>query len=318
MTLTELFISAAKMDTLPLLAGACDTLRKAGYTIETDDQHFAICNPPVASPVALIAHCDAVWDKPPAKIVDRNGVLSVKRGGILGADDRAGVAAILACVLRGSTPQIYLTTGEESGGIGATALANSGYTPPDSVRVLLQLDRQSGNDFVTYDCASADLDAWCERFGWIKDSGLFSDISILAPWWGIAAANLSVGYYNQHSRQEYLVIPQLEHCVRRVRAMIDAPPKERITYVERPVRKWRDEWSTYRSDYRTRRDTTTGAELDSYGFLADKTTSDELDDSGQWLECVMCGDYFPEVQIDFVSGRCDFCEADRKGVRYHA
>lgn len=315
MTLQDLFIQCAKMDVLPLLAGACDILRASGYTVETDSKHFAICTPPQPSPVALIAHCDAVWGKPPKNIVDRGGVLSVKGGGILGADDRAGVAGILACVIRGSRPQVYLTTGEETGGIGATHLAME-HRPPDTLRVMLQLDRQDSNDYVTYGCESPEFDKWIESQGYAKSIGSFSDISILAPDWGIAAANLSVGYVGQHSSREILIVPHLEHTVRRVRALIAAPPRKRIAYVERPyVRSslgsigtgWPDD------DYAAFRGRPT------YGVSQDVDDSDVIPVDKEDHEhelCPDCGDRVHWSEFDYIRSRCQLCESDRAYNRH--
>ena len=47
-------------------------------------------------PVLLVAHYDTVLKNPPSNIINDNGVLSAKNG--LGADDRAGVYAILKII----------------------------------------------------------------------------------------------------------------------------------------------------------------------------------------------------------------------------
>lgn len=149
-------------------------------------------------------------------------------------------------MLAGYRPQIYLLTGEERGGIGADHLAyHTDYAPPDSLHVLLELDRQGGNDFVSYDCDSPKLDKWVRKFGFEKATGSFSDISILAPLWGIAAANLSVGYYGQHTRSEMLIVPQLVHTIARVGKMIDHPPKKPLEYIE--CKRWSSRVSGYGS-----------------------------------------------------------------------
>ena len=231
--LANLFCKLARLDEIDCLCGTAELLQSLGYTLDTNGSDYAICTPPIPSPVALVAHCDTVGKELPTAFVNRNGVISAKGGGIIGADDRAGVTAIVATILAGHRPQVYLTTGEERGGIGADILAKY-HTPLDTLNVLIQLDRQGSNDFVTYDCESKPLNKWLRKFGWKEAVGSFSDISILAPDWGIAAANISVGYYGQHTEREMVIIPQLVHTIERVEAMIVKPPQQRFEYVERP------------------------------------------------------------------------------------
>ena len=86
--------------------------------IETDD--FICAKGDI--PIALVAHMDTVFKKTPENIyydADQN-VMWSSQG--LGADDRAGVFAIVSIINKGYRPHIILTTDEEIGGIGACAL----------------------------------------------------------------------------------------------------------------------------------------------------------------------------------------------------
>lgn len=297
--LTDLFCMLARLDTSACFSAMIELLRCQGYTIDACSQeHYAICTPPKPHAVALVAHCDTVGKEPPEAFSNRCGVLTTKDGGVMGADDRAGCAAIAASVIDGNRPQIFLLTGEERGGIGADFLAyKTEYAPPDTLHVMLELDRQDSNDFVTYDCDSKHLNKWCKRFGWAEAVGSFTDISILAPAWGIAAANLSVGYYGQHSRSESLIVPQLAYTVDRVAKMLTNPPQQRIEYVEVKRQSYRSV-SGYGSLWS--KPTT---ESDRYTYADDEPIRVGFDDD----KCLSCEKYNGKVNG---SGWCLDCEID--------
>ena len=74
-------------------------------------------------PIALVAHMDTVFKKPPEEIFfdQKHNVMWSPQG--LGADDRAGVFAIVQIVRSGLKPHVIFTTDEECGALGAMALA---------------------------------------------------------------------------------------------------------------------------------------------------------------------------------------------------
>ena len=76
-------------------------------------------------PVAIVAHLDTVFKEPASEIYydERKNVMWSPEG--LGADDRAGVFAIIKIIRSGHKPHIILTTDEEMGGRGAEALVRS-------------------------------------------------------------------------------------------------------------------------------------------------------------------------------------------------
>ena len=102
-------------------------------------------------PIALVAHMDTVFKVPATDLYydRRKGVMWSPQG--LGADDRAGVFAIIKILQSGLRPSIILTTDEEVGGVGAAALALSG-NPIPNLKYMIELDRRGTNDCVFYDC----------------------------------------------------------------------------------------------------------------------------------------------------------------------
>lgn len=213
-----------------LLDFARDAMQGMGYSVASSlDYLFA----PGTTPILLVAHVDTVHFHPPQQMFydPQAQVLWSPQG--LGADDRAGVAMIFELVSRGHRPSVLLLTGEEMGLVGARA-ATRDFPGLSGVNVMIELDRAHAKDAVFYDCITPALISWTKRFGWREEFGSFSDISELAPAWGIAAVNLSVGYYNQHTKTEYLNLREWRRSCDRVEKMLLSPPKELIPYTEAP------------------------------------------------------------------------------------
>lgn len=170
-------------------------------------------------PIALVAHLDTVFSTPVQNLYYdmSKGVLWSPEG--LGADDRAGVFAILKIIKSGLRPSVIFTTDEEKGGLGASSLAEQP-CPFPGLKYMIQLDRQGWDDCVFYDCNTKDFQEYIESFGFIKDWGSFSDISFLAPAWDICAVNLSVGYIDEHSQNERLFVDSLYDTIEKVKIML--------------------------------------------------------------------------------------------------
>ena len=113
-------------------------------------------------PIALVAHMDTVFKNPVADLYydQRKGVLWSPQG--LGADDRAGIFAILKIIQSGLRPAIIFTTDEEKGGLGATALGSRD-CPIPGLKYMIQLDRHGTNDCVFYECFNEDFYDYVEK-----------------------------------------------------------------------------------------------------------------------------------------------------------
>lgn len=170
-------------------------------------------------PIALIAHLDTVFDKTPVEMFyDREkNVLWSPQG--LGADDRAGIFAIIKIIQSGLRPHIIFTTDEEIGGVGARKLATID-CPFKDLRYIIQLDRRGFNDCVFYDCANEQFTKYVEEFGFKEANGSFSDISFICPAWKVAGVNLSVGYKDEHSFVERLYVSPLKATIEKVKIML--------------------------------------------------------------------------------------------------
>lgn len=167
-------------------------------------------------PVTLVAHLDTVFDVPPTDfyIDAKKGVLWSPEG--LGADDRAGVFAILKLISLDCKPNIVFVTDEEIGCVGAQNVIEEYPKCPFKSNFIIELDRRGRDDCVFYNCANDEFEEYIESFGFVTRIGSFSDISVLAPAWGQAAVNLSIGYYNEHSFQEHLNVFYLFETLEKV------------------------------------------------------------------------------------------------------
>lgn len=172
-------------------------------------------------PICLLAHMDTVFKYPPKTFYydQEQNVLWSPHG--LGADDRAGIIIIMELIERGYRPHIILTDLEERGGIGAGYLISSyPECPFKECKALIQLDRQGHDDAVYYECGNEDYEKLITSYGFVTEIGSFSDISIIAPQWEIAAVNLSVGYEREHTYTETLNITWMNETINKVEWML--------------------------------------------------------------------------------------------------
>lgn len=191
------------------------------------------------APIMLVAHLDTVHEKPVHDIcISADGNIMMSPQGI-GGDDRCGVFALVKIFQSAQVkPWLLFTTDEEIGGIGAKAfcLAHKQKQLPkevDSLKFIVELDRRGVNDAVFYRCANKDFETYITGKGFKFAQGSFSDISLIAPELGIAAVNLSCGYYSAHTRHEYINRKELDSTIGRVIDIINEAAKlPRFEYIE--------------------------------------------------------------------------------------
>lgn len=165
----------------------------------------------------LVAHLDNVLSGNRIPVMDLSGsTIFGKKTGI-GFDDKAGIMAIIEIWRRSKDKQfrIIFTADEEVGGIGATALDSRYY---EDAAYIIELDRKGGRDLIdvsgsTRLCSSEFADMFA-CYGFKKTTGVFTDVNIFkesAP--TVNMVNLSIGYYNPHTDNEYLNVKEFEHIV---------------------------------------------------------------------------------------------------------
>lgn len=177
-------------------------LSQFGYENQrTDNRNYLIAEGDI--PIALVAHLDTVHAVEPFQFFydEKEMVMWSPQG--LGADDRVGVILILSILSEGYRPHLIFTTGEEHGGIGANKLVKDYNEAPFNIDFMIELDRCGSEDAVFYNCMNHSFIDYICGFGFTFEEGSFTDICILGRNWNIAAVNLSVGYYNEHTKAEY-------------------------------------------------------------------------------------------------------------------
>jgi hypothetical protein len=182
-------------------------------------------------PITLVAHMDTVFKQLPQEFFydNKQCVLWSPQG--LGADDRAGVFAIVQIIRAGYRPHIILTTDEECGALGASAVIRDYPESFAEMKYIIQLDRRGKDDCVFYDCDNPKFEKYIENFGFITNYGSFSDISILCPEWKIAGVNLSIGYEDEHSIAERLYISAMNETIARVIKMLEQEEIPQFEYI---------------------------------------------------------------------------------------
>lgn len=222
-TFFRLLANQTQKDLLRLLIKYLNKLYGKDKVISTKKYVCAIGS----IPICLVAHLDTVHSSPPKEMYfdKEQDVIWSPQG--LGADDRAGVFAILDIIDRGLRPHLIFTTDEEKGGLGAYCLCVEKHNCPfKDIRYFIELDRCNINDCVFYDCYNESFMEYIESFGFHTEIGSFSDISFLCEQWEIAGVNLSVGYFNEHTKIEYLKSSGLLGTIDKVISMLSEQTKD--------------------------------------------------------------------------------------------
>lgn len=169
-------------------------------------------------PVLLVAHMDTVCEQPPIDVLyQQNYDMIYNPDGILGGDDRCGIYAIIK-LLENYRPHVLFTEDEEIGCIGASKAVDKLIKP--NVKYIIEFDRRGKNNCVFYDCGNKEFIDYIESFEFETDYGTCSDISILGNDWNIASVNLSCGYYNEHTEDEYVIFSELLETINRAENML--------------------------------------------------------------------------------------------------
>lgn len=183
------------------------------------------------------------------------GVIAARgKSNCLGADDSAGIWLMLRMIEQG-VPGLYVFhEGEECGGIGSSHIADVTPEILDGISYAIAFDRAGTDDVVTHQiggrcCSDAFAEALADQLGMdFKPSpnGVFTDTANydhLIP----ECTNISVGYYNQHSKDEWLDTVHLERLLNAILDMnldalpVDRDPSAETSGYERLAWEWDDD-----------------------------------------------------------------------------
>ena len=231
------FIDICKMSQEKLEDYLVDKLKEYKYDPLVDDGFIyarGTCN------ILLTAHMDTVHEEMVRKYylitkADGNHIITSPQG--IGGDDRCGIYMILKIIEDGYRPFILFCEDEEIGRVGAKKFVKTNFISElEAMKYMIELDRANENDAVFYDCDNEDFTKYIlEQTGYTEAYGSFSDISTLAPEAGVAAVNLSCGYYNAHTEKEEVVYEEMISTTKMVEKLLTIEKDcNQFEYIESP------------------------------------------------------------------------------------
>lgn len=205
----------------------CEQLKNLNYKNIKNEDGFVYAEGNI--PVLLVAHLDTVHHHQVTMddiFVSLNGDKILSPFGI-GGDDRCGIYMILK-IAQELKCHILFCEDEERGCIGAGKFCKSDIMP--NINFIIEFDRKNANDCVFYEDDNEKFKTFIESFGFKTDYGSFSDISEVAPYLKTSAVNLSCGYYNAHTTDEYVVLSEMEDVIQRSKSIIIQGINDNIKY----------------------------------------------------------------------------------------
>jgi hypothetical protein len=169
---------------------------------------------------AFMVHLDTVGIIPePITLVAKGDAVGTDGKTILGADDRAGLTVILYMVRHQVPGRYCLFVGEEQGCVGSR-LAACDPSLWEGVQHAISFDRKGTSSVITHQCGARTASeefalALCaagreQGLAWKPDpTGVFTDSEVFAELIP-ECTNISVGYYNQHTKHEIQDLAYLE------------------------------------------------------------------------------------------------------------
>ena len=235
----EKFIGICKLSQEELANEMVFALQKEGYKAAKRDG-FVYAKGEI--PILLTAHLDTVHKQLVKSVVikDHKGKTIISSPQGIGGDDRCGVFMIMEIVKKYKCSVLFCED-EEIGSIGADKFVKSEFiNDVADMNFIIELDRANANDAVFYDCDNPKFTEFVlSNTKYVNQVGSFSDISVIAPTCGVAAVNLSCGYFYPHTKGEEVVFEDMLNTIEKVKLLIAAQTGERFEYIEaEPIYKY--------------------------------------------------------------------------------
>ena len=197
------------------------------------------------SKVLLTAHMDTVHEplgricKDIYEYYDKKNerhILSSPQG--IGGDDRCGIYTILKVLeTTDFRPYIIFCEDEEVGGVGSNKFCKTTLIDEvaDNVNFMIEIDRANANDAVFYEETNPKFQEYiCSTIGNKEAYGSFSDICHLSPESLVSSFNISCGYYNAHTTDEYVVFEELDECIKKVIKLLETNKEDDLNFIYEP------------------------------------------------------------------------------------
>ena len=185
--------------------------------------------------VLLVAHADTVWDEEYTQgsfdqvLIEKSGSLYGKNMACgIGADDRSGCAILW--LLRNSGHSLLITDGEEIGSVASKHIISnypSLFLELNEHCYMVQFDRRNFCDYKVYNLpVSQDFIEFIEKSTGYCDAGKKASTDIVKLCRDICGVNLSVGYYNEHTPNESIVIDEWLNTLEIAEKMLSGPQRQ--------------------------------------------------------------------------------------------
>ena len=186
----------------------------------------------------MVCHIDTVHNiNNDVQVVQLDDVLlaidtkTMKRYGI-GGDDKVGVYITLELLKQFDNFKAVFFLDEEVGCVGSS---KADFTFFNNSTIVLECDRRGYNDFVTSisgtklsdDKLHNDIDYILDKYNRKKCIGGITDVGEIADNNPVQVANMSCGYYDPHSDNEYIVISEVESTKQMCYEILQATAEKR-------------------------------------------------------------------------------------------
>ncbi len=202
------------------------------YQVYNEDGNIYITKGKANVYPCIVAHTDTVHTivedltiiELSGKLTGFNAVTMEQTG--IGGDDKAGIFIALQCLEYFDNIKVAFFEDEETGCNGSY-LADMSFF--DNCSFVLQCDRKGNNDFIT-NASGVQLSSKAfykaikpilKHYSYKQNFGLMTDVMALKEnGLEICCANISCGYYNPHTANEYINLHDLSVCLELVKDII--------------------------------------------------------------------------------------------------
>lgn len=170
----------------------------------------------------VVAHLDQVQTKhsDDFKAMESDGVIfgfskKNKRQEGLGADDKNGIWIAMQCLEKYDAIKVAFFVAEEIGCVGSSSADVSFFM---DCRFIIEPDRKGSSDLITSIFTDICSDEFInsipfDEYGYKEQNGMLTDVAVLSESGvGLSCLNISCGYYNPHSDEEFTIIDDLLNC----------------------------------------------------------------------------------------------------------
>lgn len=210
------------------------------YNITVFHKSGIIVEPKSVNKYSLIcSHLDTINDSKKIKLqnsdIEINGdIIRLSQSSLakcLGGDDRCGVYTALQLINLGFPFGFAFFCDGEVGCIGSSMLAKD-IDENESITAFIGLDRRGLDNVAVYGYNNSDLINLFENEGYIEVDGSITDVSVLSEQSSrnLACVNLSVGYYNEHTKREFINIYGIQKAIKTLIKLCFVLSKRTYTY----------------------------------------------------------------------------------------